>query len=154
MENTQKQLLRDSTITPTYDVIAEGLGNVYPVYETFISELKSHEITLMEWRFYNDGKAWLSKGEYNWVTARGTKKVKPLFWLSIWEGFFKVSFFFSVSFIDELLKLNISENAIKAIKDANPMGKTMRFIPIILDIKEVGQLSDIYLLSQFRREKV
>lgn len=43
---------------------------------------------------YNDGKAWLSKGEYKWIIARGTNKVKPLFWLSIWEGFFKVSFFF------------------------------------------------------------
>ena len=93
-----QQLLRDPGVEPTSEIIAEGLGKAYATYDKFVRALEEqYGITLMDWRFYNDGKAWLSKGEYKWKTPRGANKVKPIFWLSIWEGFFKTSFFFSAS---------------------------------------------------------
>jgi len=108
----------------------------------------------MDWRYYNDGKAWLSKGEYKWTTARGTDKVKPIFWMSIWEGFFKTAFFFSTDVRDELLFLPLSDDANEVIKNAKPMGKTARFIPIVFGIKNDTQLNDVYMVAQFRKEKV
>jgi len=90
---TEQQLLRDPNIQPTNEVIAEGLGKSNDIFLLFVDGLKKYDISLMEWRYYNDGKAWLSKGEYKWTTPRGTNKVKPIFWLSIWAGFFRVSFF-------------------------------------------------------------
>ena len=150
----QKQLLRDPNIEPTDKVIAEGLGKTTETYAKFIDGLEYHDITLMDWRYYNDGKSWLSKGEYKWVTARGTEKIKPIFWLSIWDGFFKVSFFFSGKIQDELLALPISADAKEIIKNAEPMGKTMRFLPIIFDISDDKLLHDIYILAQFRKENI
>ena len=148
----EQQLLRDPEIQPTNEVIAEGLGEAYKTYVKFVNELKQrYGITLMDWRYYNDGKAWLSKGEYKWITPRGANKVKPIFWLSIWNGFFKVSFFFSYSIQEELLELPISQNAKEVINDANPMGKTMRFLPVVLDIANDSQLDDVYVLSEFRK---
>ena len=89
--NTAQQLLRDANVKPTAEIIADGLGATNTTYTKFIEELKKYNISLMDWRYYNDGKAWLSKGEYKWTTARGTNKVKPIFWLSIWEDAFRVS---------------------------------------------------------------
>ena len=149
-----RQLLRDPDIEPTSEVIAEGLGAAYETYSEFINELGKYGITLMDWRFYNDGKAWLSKGEYKWTTPRGAIKVKPIFWLSIWEGFFRTTFFFSTSVQAELHDLPISQETRALIRNAKPMGKSMRFIPVIIDIKTSPQLGDVYTIAQFRKIKV
>lgn len=149
-----EQLLRDVGIEPTNEIIAEGLGTASKVYSEFLENLKKHDVSLMDWRFYNDGKAWLSKGEYKWTTKRGTNKVKPLFWLSIWRGFFKVSFFFSTRIKDEVLELPISQEAKTIISTAKPMGKTMRFIPVVFDVCDINQLNDLFVLMQFRKEKI
>ncbi len=145
------QLLRDSNVNPTDEIIAEGLGVATNTYLKFIDRLKDNDIKLMPWRYYNDGKAWLSKGEYKWVTSRGTIKVKPIFWLSIWKGFFKVSFFFSTKIKLELLTLPISEETKKIIKSANAMGKTMKFIPIVFNISDDKYLDDLLILANFKK---
>ena len=149
----EKQLLRDPDIEPTSEVIAEGLGSAYETYSEFINGLGEHGITLMEWRFYNDGKAWLSKGEYKWTTPRGANKVKPIFWLSIWEGFFRISFFFSTSVQNELQDLPVSQEMKELIDNVRPMGKSMRYIPLIIDIKNKPQLGDVYTIAMFRKTK-
>lgn len=148
------QLLRDPKVKPTDEIIAKGLGIATNTFIKFIDRLKRNDIRLMDWRYYNDGKAWLSKGEYKWVTNRGTIKVKPIFWLSIWKGFFKVSFFFSVMLRPELLTLSISQEAKNLIKNTNAMGKTMRFIPIVFDISDDKHLNDLLILTQFSKEKI
>ncbi len=75
----KQQLLRDATAKPTEELISAGLGEATILYEEFIKNIKSQGITLMDWRFYNDGKAWLSKGEYKrlgqkCLTPRNKKK--------------------------------------------------------------------------------
>lgn len=150
----EQQLLRNPNVVPTSEIISEGLGSVSGVYTKFIERLKQYDVSLMDWRFYNDGKAWLSKGEYKWTTKRGTNKVKPLFWLSIWDGFFKVSFNFKLETKEELLNLPISDESKDIIKNAEASGKTMKFIPVIFDVDDEKQLNDIYVLMQFRKEKI
>jgi len=152
--NTAQQLLRDANVKPTAEIIADGLGATNTTYTKFIEELKKYNISLMDWRYYNDGKAWLSKGEYKWTTARGTNKVKPIFWLSIWEEAFRVSFFFSEKIRAELLSLPISEAAKEIINNTEPNGKTTKFLPIIFDITEGSQLNDVYVLAEFRKENI
>ncbi len=151
----RQQLLRDPGVKPTSEMIAAGLGSAYEIFTKFINELENrYGITLMDWRFYNDGKAWLSKGEYKWTTPRGANKVKPIFWLSIWEGFYKVSFYFSVDARNELLSLPTSAETKDIIANASPKGKTARFIPVVLDIDNDRQLSDIYVIAEFRKIRI
>jgi len=154
VSETNEQLLRDPDVQPTSEIIAEGLGKAYKAYTKFIKGLEHYDITLMDWRFYNDGKAWLSKGEYKWTTPRGANKVKTIFWFSIWSGFFKVSFFFGSDIREELLQLSISQNAKDLIKDAKPMGKTMRYVPIVFNVSNEAQLNDLYILSEFRKTRM
>ena len=150
-----RQLLRDPAVSPTSEVIAAGLGAAYEPYARFVKELEERQgITFMEWRFYNDGKAWLTKGEYKWTTARGANKVKPIFWLSIWEGFFKVTFFFAESVRNELQELPISNETKGMNQNITPNGKMMRFIPVIFDIESDRLLSDVYTIAEFRKVKI
>lgn len=147
------QLLRDPNIQPTDDIIAEGLREANDAYVKFTADLPAYGITFLDFRYYNDGKAWLSKGEYRRTTARGAIKTTPIFWLSIFDGFFKVSFFFSSDLRDELLSLKISEDAKKIIGNTKAMGKKMRLMPVIFDIIDVDQLSDIYELIKLKKGK-
>lgn len=151
MDNEQP-VLRDPTIVPTDEVIAAGLGTANHVYTKFIEELKKYDISLMEWRYYNDGKAWLSKGEYKWTTSRGTNKVKSIFWISIWSGFFKVSFLFNERARDELLGLSISEETKKMIKNIKPNGNKIKFLSVVFNVDNTNQFYDIFELSKFRKE--
>ena len=150
----KKQLLKNPDIKPTHQIIAQGLGLANSTYEKFIDELDKRSISLMDWRYYNDGKAWLSKGEYKWVTSRGTNKVKPIFWLSIWDSYFKVSFFFSEKTREKLLALPLSEETTLQIKATAPHGKNMQYLSIIFNVEDDRQINDIYLLSDFRKEHI
>jgi len=150
----KEQLLRNPDVYPSDEILAEALGAAYEVYTEFVKELERYGFSFMDWRFYNDGKSWLSKGEYRWTTPRGTNKIKPIFWLSIWNGFFRVAFFFGFDIKNELLELSISQNAKELIGNAEPMGKTMRFLPIVFDVSNEEQLNDLYVLSEFRKASV
>lgn len=152
--NEPQQLLRDPSQKPTPEIISNALGKANTVYLQFLKDLNSRNITLMGWRYYNDGKAWLNKGEYHWTTSRGTSKVKPLFWLSIWDSFFKVSFFFSQKTQAGLLSLPISPEAKQIIQNAKSQGKTTRFISVIFDIKDTSQLQDVYALAEYRKSNI
>lgn len=78
MKSTRVQLLRNPDIEPSSDVIAKALGEANNAYIKFINELANHDIQL-EWRYYNDGKAWLAKGLYKWTGVRGVEMKKLFF---------------------------------------------------------------------------
>lgn len=116
--------------------------------------MEKYNLSLMDWRYYNDGKAWLSKGEYKWTTSRGTNKVKPIFWVSIWDKFFKISFNFSEKNKDTLLSLPMSEDTKEMIRNIKPNGDKMKFIPVIFDVDNSKVFNDIFVLVQFRKENI
>lgn len=63
--NTQI-LLQNPEIHPSDKVLEESLGKpVYSIYKEFRQIITNDEYSLsMEWRYYNDGKAWLNKITY------------------------------------------------------------------------------------------
>ncbi len=97
----ETQLLRDQDIFPTEDVLEKVLGKRYVIYKKLIDTVTGEDYGLaLEWRFYNDGKAWLGKA---------THKKKTIFWLSVWEGFFRTNFYFTEKTRGGILELNIDE---------------------------------------------
>ena len=94
--------LRDAEIFPSDRVLKDTLGDVYDVLESFLATITNEAYLLsFEWRYYNDGKAWLCKVQH---------KKKTILWLSVWEGFFKVSFFFTEKHLEAIAALDISES--------------------------------------------
>ena len=144
-----EQLLRDPATEPTPNIIAGALGSAGSAYMKFTELVKSHAIQV-DWRYYNDGKAWLGKSLYKWTTSRGTPKEMTVFWLSIWDEFFKVGFMFPEKKREEVLNLPLSPETIRMIEAAEQLGK-MKIFPISFDLCSDEQFDDIFTLIEFKK---
>lgn len=136
-----QMLLRDPNTFPSEEVLQDALGDdVYSVLSSFLETITNEEYGLtVEWRFYNDGKAWLGKTVY---------KKKTILWLSVWEGSFKTSFFFTEKHLDGVASLDISENIKDNFAKAKPTG---RLIPMIIDVSNKGQIDDLLTVVRFKK---
>jgi len=134
------QLLRDPEIFPSKEVLKELLGNVYGVLEAFETRITQRDFALtLDWKYYNDGKSWLGKACH---------KKKTVFWLSIWEGCFKTTFFFLERHLEGIAALDISEQIKADFYSAKPIGK---LIPMLIAIDKPGQVSDLLKVILFKK---
>jgi len=133
----EKQLLREQEIVPTKEVLKETLGKVYNVLEALELQLAQDEYALtFDWRYYRDGKSWLCKVSH---------KKKTVFWLSVWDGFFKTSFFFLERHLEDIAALQLDENGFVMEKEWGKM------IPLIFSISSQKQLPDLLKLIKYKK---
>lgn len=130
--------LYDANTYPTDEVIASVLGNCYKVYQVFVGAFSKHQIEL-EWRYYNDVKSWLGKG---------ILKGKTIFWLSIWQDFFKVSFHFTEKTRLGIMSLPIADEIKTRIKNEPIKGK---LVSLIIDVSESTHLNDVFTLVSYKQ---
>ena len=149
MKTNAEQMLRSPDIQPSSEVIAKALGESYSAYIKFISELADHDIQL-EWHYYNDGKAWLAKGLYKWTGVRGGQNQTTVFWLSGWDGFFKVTLYFPEKARADVLSLPLSSEVKQMIADSKQMGK-MKFFPLVFSLCSDEMFATIYSLADFKK---
>ena len=145
----EKQLLRNPDIKPLDDVIAGALGVSNNAYKKFVNELEDYDIQL-EWRYYTDGKAWLAKGLYKWMGVRGGHRETTVFWLSIWDGFFKVTIYFPEKSRTDVLSLPLDNNVKQMIADSKQMGK-LKYFPLAFDLRSDKLFDAVFLLADFRK---
>ena len=148
-EMNEQQLLRDPDIEPTSEVIAGALGSANTAYIMFLEGLTGHDIGV-EWHYYYDGKAWLGKGLHKWTGIRGGHKEVTAFWLSMWDGFFKITVFIPEKARAEALNLPLCDCVHNMISEAKQMGK-LKFFPLTFDINSDELFDDIYALAIFRK---
>ena len=134
----ETQLLRIQEISPTKEVLKEVLGEVYSVFEALETQLTQSDLALTyDWQYYKDGKSWLCKVCY---------KKKTVFWLSVWDGFFKTSFFFLGRHLDGIAALGIDDNSYSIEKEWGKM------IPLIFSINDKKQLPDLLKMIKFKKK--
>lgn len=133
-----KQLLTEAEIFPDNAVISAGLGAGFKAYELFMSQTAKLGIDV-EWRYYNDSKAWLGKNTF---------KKKTVFWLSIWEGLFKISLFFTEKTRAGVYELAVSKEIKESLANQKPMGK---LIPLVLELSAPDQLDDAISLVAYKQ---
>lgn len=150
MKTTNKQLLRNPDIQPTNDVVAKALGEANNAYMKFVNELASHDVQL-EWRYYNDGKAWLAKGLYKWTGVRGGQNESTVFWLSIWEGFFKVTIYVPEKARADVFSLSLDNEVKQMITDSKQMGK-LKFFPLVFDLCSDEMFEVVCTLVDFKKK--
>lgn len=139
----EKQLLTNPEIIPERQVFEDALKDAFPVYEKMFSNFTERDDSLVhEWRYYKDGKAWLCKFQF-----RG----KTIFWLSIWEGYFKISFYFVERQLDDFFDLPIDATIKEQLNQAKPFGK---MFPVTLAIRSEYQLEDLERLVEFKKKIV
>ena len=149
--NTEKLRLREPGIIPTQEVLEKTLGDSHRIYEKFVEGLRDLGIE-NEWKFYPcfGCKAWMARGEYKWVTPRGTKKSKNIYWLSAWDEYFVVSVWFKEDNRAEVLKADVREETKLLIRKGKMFGPKMRTFPVEFEITSIEPLDDIFTLLKYK----
>jgi len=81
-----KPLLADKEQFPTEEIIFSHIDESRIHWETIFGHIHiNYPEFIGEWRYYYDGKSWLLKT---------TKKSKTIFWLSVVQDSFKITFYF------------------------------------------------------------
>ena len=149
MDKHEKLRLRDPKEIPTGETLKQTLGSSYAAYETFQDALPGLDIE-QEWQWYTPYKAWFARGQYFWITAKGTKKTKNLYWLYVYEGSFCVAVWFKEKNRKEVLKTSVSEKTKQMIRTAETkMGQPT--FPAMFDITNTKPLADIYTLIECKK---
>lgn len=151
MINEKIQLLRDPKISPTSEVIANVLKDSNDAYLNFLNRLLDYNINL-EWRYYTDGKSWLGKGIYTSYGKRGGKKDITIFWLSMWDGFFKLTIYLSEKYRTDILDNIVSDEVKLKIKNSKQLGKTLKFFPIHFDVDKDTSLDNIFNVLDLKKK--
>ncbi len=136
----ETQLLREQNIPPSEEVLKKVLGKQYAAFAALITTITSSDYGLTyEWNFYKDGRSWLCKVSH---------KKKTIFWLSIWDGYFKVSFFFTEKHLESIAALDIDEKIKEDFCKEKPIGK---LLSMIFDIHKKEQLKDLLKVVEFKK---
>jgi len=132
------QLLREPEIFPSKEVLKNALGKVYEVLEEVEAQLTQDSYALtFDWHYYKDSSGWLCKVSH---------KKKTVFWLSVWDGFFKTAFFFLERHLEGIAALQIDENNCRVEKQWGKM------IPFIFDIHKREQIEDLLKMIEFKKK--
>lgn len=136
----EKPLLTDPSVFPSPEVLQEVLGDSYQVFEKTLAVISADPYGLVpEWRYYNDGKAWLCKMVF---------KKKTVFWLSVWDGYFKAGFYFVERHLPGIGELDIDPTIKEALSVAKPFGT---LYPVTLNISTSEQIKDLPALIRYKK---
>lgn len=132
-------LLNDKDIPVTDEVLKETLGEAYQAYSKMLESITGDEFGLVpEWRYYNDGKAWLCKV---------VLKKKTVFWLSVWDGYFKAVFYLVERNLAGIYDLDIDESIKEELRQAKSFGT---LFPVIMRITKPEQVKDLLILAKYK----
>jgi len=133
-------LLRDPLIEPDESGLRNALREAYPVFEKLSTVFIQPDLALdLQWRYYNDGKAWLCKVVY---------KKKTVCWISAWDGYFKTAFYFTEKATSAIDALEIKPRLKEEYHSAKAIGK---LIPLVIEVREMEQLADVFALARLKK---
>lgn len=132
------QLLRNADAAPSDGILSDVMGKrlftVYGNIRQLFAEMKLTE----EWRYYKDGNAWLCKVQY---------KKKTVVWLSVWEKFIKLGFYFTSKTGAGIKDLAVNNEIKAGFENAAPIGK---LVPLTMNMNSKEQLADLGKILQYK----
>ena len=133
-------LLKDRQVFPDDNILRNTLGDSFPAYEEMMKTITGQEYGLIpQWNYYNDGKAWLCKAVF---------KKKTVFWLSVWDRYFKTAFYFTTRNCSGIEELDIDPDIKQTFKAAKPTGK---LIPLVLKMGSNKHLPDLIKIIEYKK---
>lgn len=123
----EQPILSDKNIFPTDKIIFSNIGKSKTFWISLFEYIDTNypEIS-REWRYYNDGKRWLLKV---------TRKAKTIFWLSIIENSFRITFYLNDRAGELIAKSDISDDLKEQYHGGKKYGK-IRGVTIIFKNKK------------------
>jgi len=137
MEQINYLVLRDPNIYPDPEVLKNILKDTYPVYEHILQLYEKYGF-LLEWRYYNDGKAWLGKVTF---------KKKTVIWMSAWTGFIKATIYFPEKYTEGIHNLELNPDLLDFIKSTNNVGRSK---PCMFELKSMDIIPDFETLIKYK----
>ncbi|MDR1792465.1 MAG: DUF3788 domain-containing protein [Bacteroidales bacterium] len=134
-------LLRAKEIYPKDTVLERVLGEKsYALYDQMV-KMSSNEYGLTQnWYYYRDQKTWLCKVLF---------KKKNIYWISVWDKYFKITFYFTDRYAKEFLE---TEGICQEYKDllaaTAPVGK---LIPLVITIENEQQIENLKDIIEFKK---
>jgi len=134
-------MLRDPEVFPSETVLESVLGDAFPAYSELLEVIVRNPYDLEpEWRYYNDGHAWLCKF---------VNKKKTVFWLTAWDGYFTIAFYFTAKNAGPLAQLDIAPRIKKDFEEHPPVGK---LLPLVIKVRDNTPVKDILSVAAFKKK--
>lgn len=138
-----RPLLNDEKQYPDEAVLAKHLGRAKPAWDAFAADMSAtFGQDALQWRYYNDGKAWLCKLVH---------KKKTVCWVSVWDEFFKTAFYFTAKSDQDIEALPISPELKERYRAHAPIGKLK---PLVVDVRTKKALGPVSVLARYKSGKV
>ncbi|WP_455674927.1 DUF3788 family protein [Phocaeicola sp.] len=130
--------LKDANEYPTPEILGKALGDSHVAFEKLNTEFADFGI-VPEWRYYNDGKAWMCKLMF---------KKKNLGWLQVYDKYFNVSCFFMERHFEAIEGLDVKQE----IKDGFYSNKSAgKLIPMTVKVCSKELPEDIMKMLAFKK---
>ena len=136
----EKPCLNDKNIYPDDQVLGGFLGETKNIWDIFINLLKQHPLFSTEWRYYNDGKSWLFKV---------TKKKKTICWVSVYEKYFKTTFYFTDKAEDLIKNSKLKKELIDQFLNGKRYGKIKG---LTVNVREASDLEMTKILIEIKEK--
>jgi hypothetical protein len=134
-----RPLLNDKDEYPDDGVLARHLGRSKAAWDAFAAGIASgYPDAALEWRYYNDGKAWLCKL---------VRKKKTVCWVSVWDKAFRTTFYFVPRYDEEIERLPVDPALKTRYREHPPIG-TMK--PFTIEVRAKKALEDVFTLVDFK----
>jgi hypothetical protein len=131
-------VLTDPAVQPTEELIYSIIGENSVYWEKIVDYLyENHSDISEQWRFYNDGKAWL---------YRTLRKKDTIYWIGVQKDTFRVSFWLSEKAIPMIESSDLPEHIKEEYRNAKPFNHS-RCVTVIMgsaeDLENVKKLIDL-----------
>lgn len=135
----ERPLLNDKDVFPDDEVLARHLGKAKAAWDAFGAGVaERYPDAAFEWRYYNDGKAWLCKL---------TRKKKTVCWISIWDGHFRTGFYFMPRHDQAVEALPIAAGLKAAYRSHAPFGAMK---PLTIEVRTKQALDEVFTVAAFK----
>lgn len=133
-------ILSNPEIYPSAEVLENALGDSYIAFNELTEIISAEKYNLLlEWRYYKDGHSWL---------AKVTFKKKTVYWLSVWDNYFKVGFYFTEKTRSGIFDLEIDETIKEAFIQSKNSGK---LIPLVVNVSRKEQIKDVIRIIEYKK---
>jgi hypothetical protein len=134
----EQPVLTDKNHFPTEELIYSHIGKSKALWLMLFEYIHhNHPDFTEQWRYYLDGKSWLLKV---------SRKAKTIFWLSIVEGSFRTTFYFTDKAEHAISESSLSDKLKRQYSDGKKYGK-IRGLTILYktrrDVEYASQLIEI-----------
>jgi hypothetical protein len=131
--------LKDPENIPDDELIISLVGKKMVLWKAILKHsAENYKDVSGDWHYYNDGKQWLFKF---------VQKKKTLFWASIIDESFRITFYFGDKAESVILKSDLPAEVIEGFKNAKRFGSIR---PISIVLSEQSDLENVLKLISLK----